>query len=293
MSIPVDAMCFQCHMRRNLETARKHGTEQQATAFAKDLMRLYLELPEDASSPELGPAVNELLLKHYGLEADRMRKEKADSNRFVLQRLDRIRAMVEKAEDPLYAALQFAVLGNYLDFSALQGKVSFSQLDRMLEQALEIEVDRQCYGQFREDLSKGKKVLYLTDNAGEIGFDRIFAQQIQAAYPQVQITFCVRGEPIINDATREDARLMDIEFPVIDSGLGIGGTVIPLLGKEAKEALDKADVVIAKGMGNTETMYGCGYPVYYIFLVKCDRVVRFFDKPMMTPMFIKDPKNGR
>jgi len=136
-------------------------------------------------------------------------------------------------------------------------------------------------------------VLYLTDNAGEIGFDRIFAQQIQAAYPQVQITFCVRGEPIINDATREDARLMDIEFPVIDSGLGIGGTVIPLLGKEAKEALDKADVVIAKGMANTETMYGCGYPVYYIFLVKCDRVVRFFDKPMMTPMFIKDPKNGR
>ena len=152
-----------------------------------------------------------------------------------------------------------------------------------------MDLDKDTYRQFCRDLEQGKKVLLLTDNAGEIGFDRIFAQQIQKAYPHLQITFCVRGGPIQNDATREDALAMDLSFPVIDSGNAVGGTVLSTLSPEAKQAMEEADVVIAKGMGNTETMYGCGYNVYYAFLVKCERVLRYFDKPMMTPMFIRDP----
>lgn len=289
MSIPMDAMCFQCHLRRNLDTARRYGDETKATAFAKELMQLYLRMPEGSSSPELGPWVNELFLKYYGLEADRMRKEKEDSNAFVLQRLDQIQALVDSAPDPVYGALQCAVLGNYLDFAALQGKVSFDDLDAMLLEALQMDLDKNTYRQFCRDLEQGKKVLLLTDNAGEIGFDRIFAQQIQKAYPHLQITFCVRGGPIQNDATREDALAMGLSFPVIDSGNAVGGTVLSTLSPEAKQAMEEADVVIAKGMGNTETMYGCGYNVYYAFLVKCERVLRYFDKPMMTPMFIRDP----
>ena len=289
MSIPMDAMCFQCHLRRNLDTARQFGDEKKATAFAKELMQLYLQLPEESSSPELGPWVNDLFKKHYGLEADRMRKEKESSNAFVLQRLPHIQTLVESAADPLYAALQFAVLGNYLDFAALQGKVSFSDLDTMLNQAFTLDLDQTCYRQLCRDLEKGQTVLILTDNAGEIGFDRIFAQQMVKAYPHLQITFCVRGGPIHNDATREDALAMELPFPVIDSGNTVGGTVPSLLGPEAKQAMEEADVVIAKGMGNTETLYGCGRNVYYAFLVKCERIVRYFEKPMMTPMFIRDP----
>ena len=289
MSIPMDAMCFQCHLRRNLETARQHGDEAAATAFAKELMKLYLTLPEGSSSPELGPWVNDLFMKHYGLEADRMRREKADSNAFVLERRPQIQALVDSAPAQVYSALQCAVLGNYLDFAALQGKVSFAQLDEMLAQALEMELDKDCYRQFRRDLEKGQNVLLLTDNAGEIGFDRIFAQELQEAYPHLRITFCVRGGPIQNDATREDALAMELPFPVIDSGNTVGGTVLSLLSPEARQAMDAADVIIAKGMGNTETLYGCGYNVYYAFLVKCERVLRYFDRPMMTPMFIRDP----
>ena len=290
MSIPMDAACFQCHLGRYLATARKHGDEGKATAFAKELMRVYLESAEGCTSPELGPAVTELLQKHYGLEADRLRREKEESNRFVLERLDTVRREIREAEDPLYRALQVAVLGNYLDFSALQGKVSFQQLEEMLRSAQELDLDREAYESFRHDLQRGKRVLILTDNAGEIGFDRVLAEEMMSACPHLQITFCVRGGPAHNDATREDAAIMQLPFPVIDSGCCIGGTVLEKLSAEAKDAMDRADVIIAKGMGNTETLYGCGYPVYYAFLVKCDRVMRYFDRPMMTPMFIKDPK---
>jgi uncharacterized protein with ATP-grasp and redox domains len=288
MSIPMDAACYQCHMRRNLETARQHGSEETATAFAKDLMRLYLSLPEKCSSPEMAPQVNALLKKYYNLDPDRLKEEKFASNAFVMARLDKIRDLIASAPDPVYGALQAAVLGNYLDFAALQGKVDFQQLDQMLEQALQLELDRDCYRRLCDDLQKGSRVLILTDNAGEIAIDRLLAETLQAHYPHLQITFCVRGGPVYNDATREDARDVGISFPVIDSGVAIGGTAIHMLCEDALQALQSADVIIAKGMGNTETLYGCGYNVYYAFLVKCARLSSYFHQPLMTPMLVHD-----
>lgn len=288
MSIALDAECIQCHLRRNLETARKLGTEEQATAFAKDLLKLYLAAPEEASSPWLAPATADLFQKHYGVPEDRFREEKEISNRFVLERLDGIRLRVDAAADPLLAGLQFAILGNYIDFSALQGEVRFEQLDELLNRASEMTPVGDGIEALRKDLAQGRKLLYLTDNAGEIGFDRIFAEVIKKAYPQLEITFCVRGGPAMNDALREDAKLVGIPFPVIDNGNRVAGTQIDQLSLEAKEALEQSDVIIAKGQGNIETMYGCGYNVYYAFLVKCSRFVKIFGQPKLTPMLIKE-----
>ena len=290
MSLKLNAECILCHLRRNLETASKLGDEQTAMAFAKELMQQYLEAPEDASSPTLGPGANALFQKYYGLEPDRFRKEKEESNRFVMARLDDIRSRVTQAKDPLYAALQFAILGNYIDFSALQGKVSFEQLDELLDTAQELEVDTDNYSTLQQELAAGRKLLYLTDNAGEICFDRILGEQIHEKYPHLQITYCVRGGPAHNDATREDALLAGIPFPVIDNGNTVGGTELRLLSPEAKQALETADVIIAKGQGNIETMYGCGYNVYYAFLIKCSRFVNVFGKPLLTPMLVKERK---
>ena len=288
MSIGMDAQCLLCHFRRNVETARGLGDEATATAFARALMELYLSMPGDKASPSVGPGTNELFQRFYGLEPDRFRQEKIDSNRFVLERIDEIRRRTENAPDPVYAGLQMAVLGNYIDFSALQGEVSFEKLDEMLEKALEMDLDRENYASLCADLAKGKRLLYLTDNAGEIGFDRVFAEEIQKAYPHLQITFCVRGGPAQNDATREDAAAVGIPFTVIDNGNTVAGTDISLLGAEAKAALDAADVIIAKGQGNAETLLGCGYNIYYAFLVKCARFIDRYQKPKLTPMLVKE-----
>ena len=288
MKIGMNATCLKCHFNKNMETAMSLGDQATALAFGKDLMALYLAAPEGVSSPWFGPGVTELFQKHYGItEEDRFGAEKRLSNQYILERMDRIRSQVEQQADPVYAGLQFAILGNYLDFSALQGKVSFAQLDEMLDLAATMEVDREAYAHLRQDLASGKRLLFLTDNAGEIGFDRIFAEQIARAYPQLAITFCVRGGAVLNDATREDALAVGVPFPIIDSGNRIGGTQPELLGAKAKAALENADVVIAKGMGNVETMLGCGYNVYYAFLVKCQMFADRFQKPLMTPMLVR------
>ena len=83
---------------------------------------------------------------------------------------------------------------------------------------------------------------------------------------------------------------MGIPFPIIDNGNRIAGTLIDQLGQEAKQALETADVIIAKGMANTETMWGCGYNVYYAFLVKCQRLKSFFNQPLFTPILVRDSR---
>ena len=288
MSLSIDSQCLLCHMERNIQLVRPLGTEEQTMAFARDLMRMYLEAPADVSSPWFNPQVAELLHRHYGLPLDRFRQEKAESNRFVLERMEDIRSRIARADDPVLAGLQFAILGNYLDFSALRGQVSFDKLSDMLDQALNMELDQEVYRTFRRQLEEGKKLLYLTDNAGEIGFDRLFAEEIAKAHPHLEITFCVRGDIAINDATRLDAEAVGIPFRVIDNGNNIPGTQLDRLGEEARQALAESDVILAKGMANVETMAGCGYNVYYAFLVKCQRFVDRYHKPLLTPMLVRE-----
>ena len=286
MSINMNHLCIGCFFKKHTDTI--HAIDPvKADDFCKDFLALMQKCIEDCNSAVAAAMVDELYKKHFGIAGDRFVEEKRQSNEFIKPRLPKIAALVEKQADPVFASLQFAILGNYLDFSALKGQVSFEKLDEMLENALHMELDTAVYDQLCADLSKAKNLLYVTDNAGEIGFDRICAQQLQKKYPQLQITFCVRGKPTLNDATREDAAYMELEFPIVDTGNNVGGIDIPQLSAEAKAAFDRADVILAKGMGNTESTYGCDYNIYYAFLVKCVRFMEFFQKPLMTPMLIK------
>lgn len=287
----INADCIECMIRRNLETARLHGDDAQVTEFALDLMRLILKTPE-ASSPCFVPEISRLYQKHFGLDPDRYAEEKRLSNQFVLERMDKIRDLVSQSEDRLYAAFQFAILGNYIDFSALQGELSFDTLDTMLQKAKQFHVDAEVFARLRRDLASGKELLYLTDNAGEIGFDRIFAEEIHRQYPDLHITFCVRGGPALNDATREDAAIVGIPFPVIDNGNCTPGTVLSLAGDDLLAALKASDVVIAKGQANAETLMDThhGYNVYYAFLAKCIRFTQRFSVPKLSAVLTQEMK---
>ena len=288
MSISIDTYCMECQLRRNAALARSLGSEEKATEFLRRWMALALALPVTAPSPCVGPATNELLHEMYGLDLDRYRAEKEASNAFALANMDYVRRETEQAPDSVYAGLQFAILGNYLDFSALGDKVSFDTLSGMLEKARDIRVDQSTYEKLCADLEKGRKLLYLTDNAGETGFDRIFAEQLKRQFSHLEITFCVRGGNAANDATRADAAAVGLPFPVIDNGNLVAGTVLEQLSDEARQAMEQADVILSKGMGNVETLLGCGKNIYYAFLVKCQRFVNLMERPLMTPLLLRE-----
>lgn len=286
----LNAECMLCLLKRHIATAETVGTEDQVTAFARDLMDMMVRGPEEQSAPWYTPEITRLFTAHFGLSDDRYAEEKESSNRFFLEREDHIRTLVTESDDPLYAGLQCAILGNYIDFSALQGEVSFQRLDEMLALAKTFAVDEANFASLRADLEQGRELLYLTDNAGEIGFDKIWLETIHRLYPDLTITVCVRGGPTQNDATVEDARIVGMPFPVIGNGNRIPGTVLSEASDELKHALSRATVVIAKGQANVETLYdtGHGYNIYYAFLVKCGRFIRRFGKEKLTPMLLHE-----
>lgn len=282
--------CLSCMLRKYLSEAEKHGDEKSQMAFARGLMQAILDAPEGVSTPYLSPVISDLFHEHLGLELDRFREEKAFSNRFVLERLPEIEKRIRQATDPMLAALQYAILGNYIDFSALWGKVDFQELNNRLAEADKIAVDPREYKNFCQELAESKTLLYLTDNAGEIVFDGLLAEAIQARYPQLGITFCVRGGPALNDATRQDAEEVGVSdrFALIDSGCRASGTPPQMIGAELRAALKNSDVILSKGQGNVETLNGCGYNIYYAFLAKCQRFTDRFHVPPLTVMFCNE-----
>ena len=286
----MNAECYLCQLKRSTEIARGLAGDAGADIMAKKLMSLYASAPEFYSSPLFEPAVTQVLQDHCGLAGDRFRAEKDDSNQFALSRIDSIRQRIEAAGDPVYAALQMAVLGNYIDFSALRGEVSLDKLEEMLKTAESISLDKDSYASFVRQLETAKRFLYITDNCGEIVFDRLCAETLRKRFPHLSITFCVRGGNAANDATREDALAVGIDFPIVDTGMPIAGVPVELLKGQAKEALESADVILSKGQANVETLFGCGRNIFYLFLIKCQRFQTLFGKKKLTPMFLRERK---
>ena len=102
----------------------------------------------------------------------------------------------------------------------------------------------------------------------------------------------VRGMPVSNDVTREDALQVRVQevADIMDNGTDIGGTAPNHVPQSVRDFLTKADVIIAKGQGNFETAYGSGWPIYYLFLCKCDLFMRRFGKKKFGGMFVHESR---
>ena len=181
------------------------------------------------------------------------------------------------------------MIGNYIDFGAMQ-KVDEAKLDRLLLHAQEMPLQEQEYQSMRQALLSGKSVAYLTDNCGEIVLDKLLMQEIKQINDQAHVTAIVRGHKVLNDATMKDAQqvsLADAAY-VMDNGSDIAGTCLDELSQQAKQALDQADVILAKGQANFETLCKCGKNVYYLFMCKCSLFADRFGVPMYHGILIHD-----
>ena len=164
------------------------------------------------------------------------------------------------------------------------------RLETLISDAGQMQFDETELAYLQSDLQKAKRVVFLTDNCGEIVADKLFIKEIKKVYPQLAITVIVRGQDVLNDATMEDAKavgLTDI-VKVIGNGSAIAGNSLGYISTEAEELIRTADVVISKGQGNFESLNGCGLNIYYLFLCKCDWFVRRFKMKRLAGILIND-----
>ena len=199
---------------------------------------------------------------------------------------------MEKAEDPMLRAIQYALVGNYVDFAAL-GSVDEQKLLEMLGEADRMSLDAAAYHSFLAELGKAKRLVYLTDNCGEIVADKELMRLIRSRYPGISICVIVRGEPVVNDATLEDAGqvgLSEVADRIIGNGCDLTGHVLSGISQEAREMLEHADLIISKGQANHEGLSGCGLPIYYMLLCKCPLFMELYHAPMFSPVLAREPE---
>jgi len=202
---------------------------------------------------------------------------------------EQVEEKILKSEDPLAAALLYARAGNYIDFGDLE-TVDEEKLMEILDKAISDHLLKKTYVRFLADLKNAGELVYLTDNCGEIVMDKLLVRELKRQYPNLHITVIVRGMPVLNDVTMEDAVFsgMDREAALISNGNGVAGTVVELLSPQARKVLEEADVILSKGQGNYESLSGYKGVVYYSFLCKCELFTSRFGVPRLTGMFVKE-----
>ena len=243
---------------------------------------------EKESAPILVERIDKLKLEMFGSKKD-FTQIKKYYNSLMLSLEDSISERIDKSRTPLVSAIKYAIMGNYIDFGAMKS-VDQDKLLEFIYKAEEIALDKQELLKLSQELSLAENLVYLTDNCGEIVLDKLLIKTILKLYPELNIDVIVRGDPVLNDATSYDACQVGIDkiVSVCGNGTAIGGTSLERIAKEAKEKIDNADLIIAKGQGNFETLRFCGKNIYYLFMCKCKMFAEFFGVPLYSGVLTND-----
>ena len=285
----LNPFCMCCAVNKQEEKIRKFPDMDKKTEYMKKVMSILSNAEEQDCSPSLSVEIKKLYSEFWNCSAEDYTEIKKEFNQLMLDAEASVEEKIRISADPLETALLYARIGNYIDFAALEN-VSQETMLKLLENENQEPLSQTEYANFQKDLSTAKTLVYLTDNCGEIVLDKLAVKILKEKYPQLDITVIVRGYPVVNDATMVDAEeigLTDI-VKVTGNGSNVGGTWFPGLSNEARTLLKQADVILAKGQGNFETMNDCGLNVYYLFLCKCDLFQRRFHAKELQGMFLNE-----
>jgi len=261
--------CIPCFIRQALE-ASKMATEdktRQEKALKAVLSELKKTSLKDKIPPQIARKVHRIV-RAVTKNNDPYKKVKDKYNKKALKMYPSLKRRVAQSKDRLLTATKLAIAGNIIDF----GPGSKFDLEKTIKDVLVQDFEINHFNQFRKALNSSKKIIYMGDNAGEIVFDRILLEELK----NKEISFVVKGGPIINDATTEDARFVGTykiaRIEVISNG--DPGTGPDRQSKEFINKLKNADLVISKGQGNYEALSEVDANIFFLLKVKCPLIAR-------------------
>ena len=287
----LNSKCMACQIRKQEAKIRHFNDEDRKKQYMEAIRQRFEHPKDDDCVPSISTELKKFYCSFWGVPMEDFTRINKEYDQLMLDLEAELRSTIRYSEDPLKAALIYARTGNYIDFAALP-EVSKETALSLIKSETKDDLDEQEYRQFCQDMKKAENVVYITDNCGEIVLDKIAIQILKKIFPNIRITALVRGLPAGNDATMEDAEfcgLTDV-VPVLGNGNDVGGTWLHGISTHARELLYNADVIIAKGQGNYETMHGCGLNIYYLFLCKCDWFQQLFHAKLLQGMFINEKR---
>ena len=264
--------CMPCFLRQALEAARAATDDEDVHhQVINSVASVISEFPLEITPPEIAQRVYRVVADVTG-SRDPFHKEKWQANQLALSLYPRLRRVVASSDDRLLTACKLAIAGNTIDLGPAS---KYADINSIVETALTSPLGIDNYAEFRESINNAQRILYLGDNAGEIVFDRVLIQELRRI-KDLSVDFVVRESPIINDVTLADAVYVGLDriASIISSGSDAPGTILSQCSPQMLRLYHSADIIIAKGQGNYESLNEERQNIFFLLKVKCPVITR-------------------
>lgn len=266
--------CIPCFVQQALDSLKFVTKDEIVIERAlKRILDAGSRLDIEQSPPEIGQIIHKIIREETGC-SDPYKQKKKESTQIALSVMDEVRNEIINSSSPFKMAARFSIAGNVMDF-AQASKWDGNRIMECLKEAPTKPVDEEALDILECAVKNSKSILVLGDNAGETVFDKLLLEQINCE----TIFYAVKGSPVINDATLEDALEAGLEqvSKLIENGSDAPGTILKLCSPEFLKVYEDVDLVIAKGQANYETLCDAEREIYFLTQIKCPIVARDLD----------------
>jgi uncharacterized protein with ATP-grasp and redox domains len=263
--------CIPCFVRQALDSARLATDDEQIhEKVIRKVLRLAADLDMSQSPPAIGQQIHRLIRELVG-NNDPYHRIKKRFNNLALKLYPDLRKQIVGSDDRLETAIRLAIAGNIIDFG-VKTSLAESDIEKTISDSLSGYLNPEQIQGFKNTVTEAEKIIYLADNAGEIVFDRLLIEQL----PYEKVTVVVKGNPVINDATIEDADVAGLTriVEVIDNGSDAPGTILETCSQTFRDRFEDADLIVAKGQGNYETLSDADKNIFFILKAKCPVIAK-------------------
>ncbi len=263
--------CVPCFVNQALDSGRMVTNDE---ALQEKILRAVLERTRGLSFSEspayMGGEVHRIVRELSGND-DPYREIKEHFNKVAMEVYPDLKEKVKDSAKPFDTAVRLAIAGNIIDFG-MRNKKDDIRLFDTIKDTLRRDFAINHINELRKAVADASRILYIGDNAGETVFDRLLIEEM----PVEKITYVVKASPIINDATLEDAAFAGITelVEVIDNGSDAPGTILASCSAQIRERFEGADLIIAKGQGNYETLNDIDKNIFFLLKAKCPVIAR-------------------
>jgi damage-control phosphatase, subfamily I len=274
--------CFPCFLKQTvfalkLATSDQELQERVIKSVLEDIAAADTSKPPAYATTFIHRKIRRML------GADPFSQIKSEYNKIALGLCTSLKSMMKESNDPLRTAVRLSIAGNVIDF----GVFTSVDISGSIRRAVEEDLACDEYKAFSSRLNDVQKVLFLTDNSGEIVFDRLLIERLVAEGKRVEAV--VKGAPVINDSTIEDARESGLTevCEVTENGSDCVGTIPGEITKEVLDKLMAAEMVISKGQANFETLADMDKEIFFLFQSKCEVISRELGVPEGSMLLMK------
>ncbi|MBD3350667.1 MAG: DUF89 family protein [Candidatus Lokiarchaeota archaeon] len=291
----VFAECMACMIRqveKGLRILEPEIDELEIVKAQKQMMKLITTFDLETTNNVVLGGKTYAIIAEVLQTKDPYKELKHKYNQIALDLYPEVKELVKNADQPLVMAVKASIMGNAIDFGAADDINIHKELESLAENNLG---GKQNIQKFTDIIKESKKIMILGDNSGEIVFDKIFIEELQELYPSKEIIYSVRGGPIINDVTMEDAKFVGMtEICEVVEASSTPGIYLKECSNSFNEHFNTADLILSKGQGNFEAMIDINAEwatIFFLLKAKCILMSKIFNVPQGTLILVEKDKN--